>query len=116
MIFAQVRTIPAGTRIDPDYRIKGAGQSRGEEALVYLVPNRSGGNPTEKRIRKSEWEAAYKHLLNGGHITRGWFEQNLTDAYKDGSCSFRVTGEVLVMLGVAIRIDEAAGSKYIPAN
>jgi hypothetical protein len=114
VIFEQVRTITIGTKIHPDYKVKGVGKSRGEEALVYLVPNRRGGKPSEKRVRKSEWEAAYQHLLNGGHITRDWFQQNISDADKDGPCGFRFTGEVLVLIGAAIRIDEASSSKYVP--
>ena len=47
-------------------------------------------------------------------MTREWFERNLPDASKDGMCSFRFTGGVLVMLGVAVRVDEDAGSKYVP--
>jgi hypothetical protein len=99
MIFPQIQAIPAGTKLDPDYTVKGLGKSRGEDALVYLVPNRRVGKPSEKRIRQSEWEAAYQHLSNGGHITRTWFKQNTPDAYKDGPCAFRVMGEVLVLLG-----------------
>ena len=116
MIFARVRAISTGTKITPDYTVKGIGKSRQEEALVYLVPNRGGGKPSPKRIRSSEWETAYQHLLAGGHITRKWFEQNIPGAAKDGPCSFRFIGEVLVLLGVAVRVDEAAASKYIPVT
>ena len=116
MIFPQVQAIPAGTKLAPDYTVKGLGKSRGEAALVYLVPNKQGGEPWKKRIRQSEWETAYQHLTNGGHITRAWFKQNIPDAYKDGPCTFRVMGEVLVSLGVARRIKENIGSKYIPVK
>jgi hypothetical protein len=115
VIFAQVRTIPRGTKIKPEYTVKGLGKSRGEEALVYLVPNRNGEGSSEKRVCSSEWETAYQHLLSGGQITSNWFKQNIPKAAKDGMCSFRVTGEVFVLFGVAVRVDEATGSKYILA-
>ena len=58
MIFAQIQAIPSGTKIQPDYTVKGLGKSRGEDALVYLVPSRNGRKPSEKRVRSSEWEVA----------------------------------------------------------
>jgi hypothetical protein len=113
VIFAQVRAIPTGIKIKPDYRVKGLGKSRGEEALVYLVPNRNGGTPSETRVCCSEWETAYQHLLSGGQMTNKWFAQNIPKATKDGMCSFRFIGEVFVLLEVATRVDGAKGSKYI---
>jgi hypothetical protein len=116
MIFDRIRTIPIGTKIRPDYTVKGLGKSRGEEALVYLVPNRSGGKPSEKRVRSSEWETAYQHLLSGNQMTRNWFEENMPDAAKDGTCGFRVTGEVFVLLGLAREASDGSGLKYVLAS
>lgn len=112
-IFKRIAAMPPKTRVQPEYLVKGLGTSRNETALVYLVPSRKGGKPSEKRVRKSEWEAAHNELQKGGQFTRQWFDQNFRDgAAKDGSCSFRFIGEVFVLLEVAVRIDESNGLHY----
>jgi hypothetical protein len=114
-IFPHVLALPKGKKVAPDYTIKGPGNSRGEDSLVYLVPSRTGANASQKRVRKSEWELAYQELSNKGQFTRPWFETNIPDAAKDGMCSFRFIGEVFVLLGLAIRVDECQGSRYVLA-
>lgn len=115
MIFPLVQAIPKGTKINPNYTAWGCGTSGGEEAFVYLVPNRKGGKPSLKRIRKSEWETVHHHLVNGGQFTRSWFEANMPHAATSGPCGFRVAGEVFVQFGLARRIDNKSGSMYVPA-
>jgi hypothetical protein len=112
-IFQQVLAIPKGTKIEPNYTIKGLGQSRGERALVYFVPSKTGARDSQKRVRESEWELSYQALSKGSHFTRQWFDTNLRDAAKDGTCSFRFIGETLVLLGLAARVDGSHDSYYV---
>jgi hypothetical protein len=112
-ILQRILALPKGKKVPPDYTIKGSGKSRGEAAIVYFVPSRTGTSNSQKRVRESEWELAYQELSKTGQFTRRWFETNIPDAAKDGTCSFRFIGEVFVLLGLAIRVDGSQGSRYI---
>jgi hypothetical protein len=112
-IFQRILVLPVGMKVPPDYTIKGLGKSRGEKALVYFVPSRAGASDSQKRVRKSEWELVHQELNKTGRFTRRWFEMNLPDAAKDGTCSFRFIGEVFVLLGLTMRVDGSEGSQYI---
>lgn len=91
MNFTKVLAIPKGTKIGTTYTVNGPGRSRGEAALVYLIPNKQGGNPYKKRIRKSEWESAYPHLFVHGDFALHDFRKTMPDAAKDGECNFHFT-------------------------
>ena len=81
--------------------MKGPGTSRGEPALVYVIPNKRGGKPSLKRIRKSEWTSAYRHLIKHGTFTQLAFQKTMPDAAKDGDCNFYFTLGVFTWLGLA---------------
>ena len=106
MIFEKIKSeISAGTiipqPISDGYQVKGYGKSRGQEALVYLIPNRNNPNsPNTKRVPKSDWEEAYEYLKDHGKLTREWFEKN-TICAKDGGCNFTVIGGVFSFLCIA---------------
>ena len=112
-IFPQIRAIPVGTVFEPNYIVNTIGTSRGEPALVYVIRNRGVGKPSTKRICESEWELAYQQLLGPGQFTLDWFKENMPYAAKDGQCSFRVTGEAFAWLGLARRMPDKRGSKFI---
>jgi len=85
-----------------EYRVVGWGQSRGEDALVYSIPTRSSGRkPSTKRIKISDFQAAYDVLVKTGGFTHSWFEENLPDCAKDGSCNFTTIGGIFELLGEA---------------
>src|SRR5262245_13586627 len=63
-----------------DFTVKGWGQRRGEEALIYLIPNH--GNPErpyQKGITCGEFERAYQELQRSGELSRNWFKRNLAE-------------------------------------
>ncbi len=112
-IFPKVRAIPVGTVFPPNYVVKTIGTSRGEPALVYVIRSRAGDRPSTKRISESEWELAYRQLLSSGQFTLDWFKKNMPYAAKDGQCSFRVAGEAFASFGLARRMPDKRGSKFI---
>lgn len=108
MILSRIkRVVTPGTRIPKPqsprtYVVKGWGNSRGEEALVYQLPAKLGTKRrSEKRIRASAFEDAYKVLKSQGEITHGWFAQQYPDLEADGACNFTTLGGVLELLGEA---------------
>jgi len=85
-----------------EYRVVGWGQSRGEDALVYSIPTRlSRTKPSKKRIKISDFKAAYDVLVKTGEFTYSWFEDTLPDCAKDGSCNFTTIGGIFELLGEA---------------
>ena len=91
---------PASTR---DYVVKGWGRRRGEDALIYRIPNRRNpGHSYEKGITESEFEEAYRHLRKDGAISRKWFDRNMQACAKEGSCNFTTIGGIFELLGIAI--------------
>jgi len=85
-----------------EYRVVGWGQSRGEDALVYSIPTLlSGGKASKKRIKISDFKAAYDVLVKTGQFTYSWFKDNLPDCAKDGNCNFTTIGGIFELLGVA---------------
>jgi hypothetical protein len=99
MTFQQVLAIPQGTKIGSSFTVKGPGTSRGEPALVYVIPNNRGGKPSLKRIRESEWKLAYRHLKKHGTFTLTAFHKTMPDAAKDGECNFAFILGVFSLLG-----------------
>ena len=82
MIFDRIVDIaPPGTIIAKPsarspFRVKGLGKRRGEEALIYYVPNRKNpARPYQKGITRSEFESAYSHLVEVGSFTKKWFDK-----------------------------------------
>lgn len=85
-----------------DFKIKGMGKRRGEDALIYRIPSHSNKAPYyEKGVTINEFEHAHVQLIDTGSFTRSWFKENLKDCAKEGSCNFTTIGGVFVLLGLA---------------
>ena len=112
-----VTEIPVDTRLPPNYRLTGIRESRQERALFYSIPSNRGRKPSQKSIVESEFVTAYCHLRSGGDLTKTWFCEHLPiTASQSTSCSFKVLGELCVLLGVAERARSGRGLKYIGRN
>ena len=61
--------LPVGTRLDPGYVVTGVRASRGELALFYSIPSNTAGKPSQKSIVGSEFEQAYRQLVDKGEFT-----------------------------------------------
>ena len=85
------------------FKVKGWGKRRGEDALIYLIPNQNGGKPYQKGITVSEFRAAYKQLSNTGTLTCEWFKDKLPECYREGSCNFTTVGGLFELAGLAAR-------------
>ncbi|HEY6348199.1 MAG TPA: hypothetical protein VI636_02195 [Candidatus Angelobacter sp.] len=104
MIFREIKAqAQPGTAIpETSYRVKGIGKRRGEDALVYLIPNRkASSSPHQKGVTGLEFERAYQHLTEDGDFTRRWFKLNMPDCEKEGPCQFLAIGGLFVLLGRA---------------
>lgn len=119
MIFEDLLNIARPGTIIPkpeakaEFRVKGLGVRRGEQAIIYTVPNsKCPQRPSEKGINISEFEAAYNQLMNTGELTRQWFQKNLPRCNKEGDCNFTTVGGLFVKLG---RAEYAGKGKYLRA-
>lgn len=85
-----------------DFKIKGEGKRRGEEALIYIIPSHSDKQSHyEKGITRTEFEFAHQQLTQTGEFTRDWFNKNLKDCAKEGGCNFTTIGGLFVLLNDA---------------
>jgi hypothetical protein len=105
MIVDRIRTnIKLGTVIPkPEatakFTVKGWGTRRGQDALIYRIPNYSNpSKPSEKGITISEFTAACDQLIKAGSFTREWFNHALRDCAKEGGCNFTTIGGVFELL------------------
>lgn len=98
--------IPAGTVIPkPDNRVdfivKKWGKRRGEEALVYQIPNHADPNkPHEKGITVKEWQRAYRRILFDNSFDKDWFTRTLDKCAEEGDCNFTTIGGIFQKLGL----------------
>ncbi len=106
-IVQEIKTkIPAGSIIPkPDNRddfiVKGWGKRRGEEALIYYIPNHNNPDkPYEKGINVSEWQKVYRRISTGEDFVKEWFSRNLPACATEGDCNFTTIGGVLQKLGI----------------
>jgi len=103
-IFSEaVRAFPHGAKLPgTGYRIKGLSKRRGEDAIVYLVPNREDPTkPSPKGFAASELRCAYRQLSNNGEFTRTWFDSEMKECAKGAPCNFLAIGAVFVGLELA---------------
>jgi hypothetical protein len=107
MIIERIKNeIPPGIEIPKPnakerFLIKGWGKRRQQEALIYFVPNHNNPNmPYQKGITVSEFETAYRQLVDTGELTRKWFNEHLSFCAGEGPCNFTTVGGVLELLGV----------------
>ncbi|HRY71209.1 MAG TPA: hypothetical protein P5159_23935 [Phycisphaerae bacterium] len=85
-----------------DFVVKGWGTRRGEDALIYTIPNRKNPTkPSENGITVSEFEAAFAQLKSSGQFTRAWFNSELPACAGEGSCNFTSIGGIFELLSLA---------------
>ena len=85
-----------------DFKVKGWGNRRGQEALIYLIPNhKQPTNPYQKGVTVNEFIAAHNELIKSGEFTRHWFNSKLPACAKEGGCNFTTIGGVFQLLGIA---------------
>lgn len=107
MIFNQVISIKTGTVIPKpeakdDFVVKGIGKRRGEEALMYFIPNhKNPDKPYQKGITRLEWEKAYQQIVSQGSFSRKWFQDNMPECAKEGGCNFTTIGGIFELLKIA---------------
>jgi len=105
-IIARIRQLPPGTVIPkPEARspftVKGIGMRRGEDALVYYIPNNKGGRPHQKGVTFTEFSKAFAELTRAGALTRSWAQGNISQCMHEGSCNFTTIGGLFSLLGHA---------------
>jgi hypothetical protein len=84
-----------------DFTVKGWGKRRGEDALIYYIPNHKNPNkPYQKGITVGEWRQAYDQISHSGGFTRHWFDQNMSACSKEGGCNFTTIGGIFEILGL----------------
>ena len=109
MIIDQIfQVAPPGTFIPKPiatgaFRVKGRGKRRGEDALVYFIPNHSDSRkPHQKGVTASEFERAHARLVAVGELTKEWFKKHLSKCDAEGSCNFTTVGGLFVLMGDAV--------------
>lgn len=105
-IFHQaVTAFPKGANLPgTEYIVKGIGKKHGEDAIVYLIPNRKDTTkPSSKRFAASELECAYRQLSSTGEFTRTWFNSAMKECANGAPCNFSAIGAVFVGLNLAER-------------
>lgn len=84
------------------FLVKGWGRRRGEDALIYTIPNhKNPAKPYSKGITASEFESAYQQLHASGELTRQWFDDHISACAKEGPCNFTTVGGIFEILGIA---------------
>ena len=98
-----VRAFPRGAKLPgTGYTVKGLGKRQGEDAIVYLVPNREDPTkPFQKGVSASELRSSYDRLLSSGEFTRRWFSSAMSQCAKCAPCNFLVMGAIFVGLKLA---------------
>lgn len=99
-------------RARSDFIVKGWGIRRGETALIYYIPNNSNPEkPYQKGITISEFEIAYRQLIENDEFNHQWFAYSLYDCCKEGSCNFTTIGGIFELLGLAFYSEIGVYSK-----
>ena len=98
---AKTGTVIPKPEAKSDFVVKGWGKRRGESALIYKIPNHK--NPSklsEKGVNVGEWHKVYSRIKSGEDFTRDWFNHNMPDCAREGSCNFTTIGGVFQLLGL----------------
>lgn len=83
-------------------QLKGIGQRRGEDALIYSIPNHNDpSHPYQKGVTRSELEQAYCELRRSKSISRAWFNREMQAAAAEGGCNFTTIGGLFQLIGTA---------------
>ena len=86
-----------------DFVVKCWGKRRGENALIYFIPNHNKPNkPYQKGITESEWRKAYQQIINTGIFSREWFNNNMQSCNEEGTCNFTTIGGIFELVGIAV--------------
>ena len=94
-----------------DFKVKGLGRRRDEEALIYTIPNhKNPASPYQKGITKSEWQQAFNQLVTYGEFSRSWFQDNMPACAYEGGCNFTTIGGIFEILKYAIY--DSSQSRY----
>jgi hypothetical protein len=81
--------------------VKGWGKRRGEDALIYFIPNHKNPvRPFQKGVTISEWEKAYARVMSREDFSHQWFKQNLPKCANEGDCNFTTIGGIFILLGI----------------
>ncbi|MGV0820357.1 hypothetical protein [Martelella sp. AMO21009] len=105
-IIERIRQLPPGTVIPkPEARspfmVKGIGTRRGEDALVYYIPNNKGGRPHQKGVTFTEFSKAFAELTRSGMLTHAWANAHIPECVSNDSCNFTTIGGIFSLLGHA---------------
>lgn len=85
---------------DNEFRILRLGKRRREIAVIYSIPNhKKPSSHYEKGITYSELLQVLNELSETGFVTRSWFNKNLSECAKEGSCNFTSLCGILELLG-----------------
>lgn len=85
---------------DNEFRILRLGKRRREIAVIYSIPNhKEPSSHYEKGITYSEFLQVLNELSETGFVTRSWFNKNLSECAKEGSCNFTSLCGILELLG-----------------
>lgn len=96
-----------------DFIVKGWGKRRGEDALIYTIPNHSNPRaPHEKGVTSSEWKQAFGQLIASGDFSHQWFNECMRACAKEGSCNFTTIGGIFELLGYA-KYDRGSYSRVL---
>jgi len=92
--------------------IKGLGNRRNEEALIYYIPSKTKGKrPNEKGVNRSEFNLAYRLLYTNKYLDRKMYEEYLPGCKSEGGCNFTTIGGIFEYYKVAVY--EGSRYKYI---
>lgn len=85
---------------DNEFRILRLGKRRGESAVIYSISShKAPSSHYEKGITYSEFLQVLNELSETGLVTRSWFNENLPECAKEGSCNFTSLCGILELLG-----------------
>ena len=100
-----------------EFKVKGWGIRRGQDALIYFIPNHTDPTkPYQKGITSTEFTSAYNELMKSGELTRNWFNSALPACAKEGGCNFTTIGGVFQLLGIATYAERGSYLRVKPCR
>lgn len=85
---------------DNEFKILRFGRRRKQPAIIYSIPSHvDRKSHYEKGITYSEFLKVMEELSDNGYVTRSWFNKNLSECAKEGSCNFTSLCGILELLG-----------------
>lgn len=77
-----------------------SGIRRGQEALLYHIPNNKGGNKYLKGVNIDEFYDAFLQLNLSNQLNSKWFKNNLPACQSEGGCNFKFIGGCFIKVGL----------------